>query len=253
MDAELQQRIERRYGRAPCGRVTIRSFDEGVIRTMHAQRIVTDKTAGFGANFFLVGIPGLTQPPDYPGIPVTFFIPDDFFDRYRIPAVVVNRPSIDPALNRWHPGELQYRSPSPGASPVSLVNPLNAEVTQGYTSYVAVPQAMPFDIGYSITIKARNRGQGATGARNQVNDLFTYMASIWQPTTGAVYVQDSEGDVRSYSVQTTYDMEDDVVETTERFIGFTFQLRVEGELDLEPEREFRAVTQWPEIRETVFS
>jgi hypothetical protein len=239
--AEPPGKSDRYNGEAVNGTVTLRSFDDGVVRMMRATLLTPQRTAGFGANYFIQNVPNMTQPPDYPGVPVTFSVPTDIFEEYRIPVVVVQRTSIQPAMQRWHPGAWQYRAPAAGAAPVTFNG------MSGFNRYALVSQAIPFDIDYTIRIIARNRG-GASEAtpRSQANALFMYLISIWQPYS-AVYVEDSIGDIRSYSVTAQYGVEDEVIDVTARTIGFTIDITVEGELDLNQEVEFPSVQQYASI------
>lgn len=243
---------DRIAGRARTGEVGIREFDEGMIYSMGAERVVTQKTAGFGANFFLRNVPRVSQPPDHPGIPVVFGNPEDVFEEYRIPAVILKRDGITPALQRWHPGARQYRAPAEGASPVVVTNPYTGQVVEGYDAYEEMTQAVPFDISYSIRVIARNRGGRNQGnPRNQANAVFMYLAGKFQPH-GAMFLRDTIGDTRTYSTVTEYGIEDETIDVTERFIGFTLDVTVEAELDINPAEVHLAAIQFPSIQVTLY-
>ena len=55
----------------------------------------------------------------------------------------------------------------------------------------------------------------------------------------------------NFSLDVTYGVEDEVLEVTERMIGFTLTVKVEAELDLNPVEIKRGVTQWPTMRESL--
>ena len=243
-DQDLRDRIA---GRARNGRVGIRELDRGVILTMKPELITTSRTAGFGDNYFLTNIPNLSQPPDYPGVPIVFAIPEDVFEEFRIPLVMIRRSDFPPGLNRLHPGARQYRVPAVGASPVSVTNPVTGQVVQGYDRYATVAAPVPFDFSYELRILARNRaGRQRTSPRNQANAVMQYLMEIYKPYT-AVFVEDTIGDVRSYHATATYSTDDELVDVTDRMIGYTINLEVEASLDLYDEVETRAATQFPSM------
>lgn len=240
--AEPSGKLDRYLGNARNGTVTLRSFDEGVIRKMGAVVVRTARTAGFGANYFIQNVPNLSQPTDHPGVPVVFSIPDDVFEEYRLPVVVVQRQDIRPAMQRWHPGAWQYRVPALGASQFTFMG--RTEATRTVLQF----QAVPFDFTYVIRIIARNRGGAEQSSpRNQANALFMHLIRIYQPYC-AVYVEDSVGDIRSYHATAEYGVEDEVLDVTARTIGFTIDLNIEGELDLNQEVEFPSVQQYPTVQ-----
>lgn len=229
---------DRVLGTAPTGSVGLRNFDEGVVETLLPE-LISD-------NYYLTKVPSVHPPPGSPGIPIVFSHPEDLFERYKLPVVVIRRDDLSPALGRWHPGTVTYKAPSVYAEPIEVtLSNTEQTVLRGYSRYEVQQQAVPFDITYTITILARHRGYGkgspgVTGAgspRNQVNQLLDYVMRIYQPY-GQVIVRDSLGDARSYSafMESTSHL-DEVAEVTERVIGFALTLRVEAELDLRDPRD----------------
>lgn len=234
--------LERVLGSAPLGTIGLRNFDEGVVETLGAE--IDEERQ----NYFITdpSIAPLTAPEGLPGIPVTFSHPEDVFERYRLPVIVVRRDDITPAMSRWHPGTKVYRAPAKGARPfeIKLGDPLNPTTVFGFESYEERTQAVPFDITYTISLLARHRGFGPadrrgrrnpTGAgspRTQVNKLLDYCLRIYQPYC-RVDVRDSLGDCRSYEAfMEAISHLDQVPEITDRMLGFALTLRVEAELDL---------------------
>lgn len=233
---------ERVMGIRPKGYVGLRNFDEGVVETMGA---TVDEER---QNYFIMAdkLAPMAPPPGLPGIPVTFSHPEDIFERYRLPVIVVRRDDIAPALQRWHPGAEQWHAPAEGARPVSVEvgDPKFPTTLSGFDRYETQQQAAPFDITYSITIMARHRGFGPAdrkGHRNpsgdgspktQVNQALDYVLRHYQPYT-TVWVKDSLGDNRGYSAfMEAISHLDEVPEVTDRVLGFALTLRVEAELDL---------------------
>jgi hypothetical protein len=232
---------ERTEGRARTGFVNLRSFDEGVVETLGAT--IDEELQNYFLHLPIVETVGFDPPesspfyrgpvdprPGLPGIPVTFSYPEDVFEKYSIPVVLVRREGIDPAMQRWHPGALQYRTPGRGALPTGYRPTPASEVKYGFDRAEQVDQAAPFDLSYTINVVARNRG--APGIRNQANRILDHVLRIYQPYC-EVRLRDSIGDARTYEAfMDGVSPLDEVADVTDRVIGFAVSLRIEGELDL---------------------
>lgn len=197
------------------GIVTLRDFDRGVVETMRAE-VVND-------NYF-IKISGVDPAPGQPGVPVTFAYPEDVYERWKLPAIVLSRDDISPAMQRWHPGALQYSAPAYGAREVTIGGKVD------FSARETMAQAIPLDISYTITILTT--GRGAPGSRAQAGRMLDHVFRIFPPYC-AVYVKDSLGDQRSYSAFTdAVGMLDEVADISDRTIAFAVTLRVEAECDL---------------------
>lgn len=226
---------DRQSGAQRTGTVSLRDFDEGVVETLGA--VVRPDSEG-QPNYWLLALRGvpLTElaaevntPPGMPGIPVTFAFPEDIYEHWRKPGVVVSRDDASPAMNRYHPGAMQYGAPAPNSRPVVV-----AGYGTGYSQRETLAQATPFDLSYTINIIT-------AGSRNNANRILDHVLRIYPPYA-AVYVTDSIGDQRTYSAwMDGVSMLDELVDVSERTIGFAVTLRVEAEFDLAD----------PEIRATV--
>ncbi len=245
----LRDRLE---GRAPTGTVGLRDFDEGVVITMGAELAISSK--GQPVNYFLQ-VPGVKgriarDGTPIPGVPIVFAFPEDVFEKYDFPLIVVRRDDIAPAMSRWHPGTLQYRAPARNAHQVvTSSNPGNpdADDLTGFDSVEELQQAVPYDITYTISIFARNRGSGT----NQANGILNAILRRYQPYS-CVFVKDSLGDGRTYEAfQESISHLDEVPEVVDRVIGFAVTLRVEAELDLSDPEIKRTVTQLAQINYSV--
>jgi len=238
--------------------VALRDFDQGVVETMGG--VVYGNTATGWVeeakltddvnelNYFVV-VSGIDPPPGQPGVPITFSNPEDVYEKFKIPVVLVRRDDITPAMQRWHPGQGQYRAPASEALPV-MVTRRDGTVLRGYDRYEELPQAVPFDLMYTLEISARNRG--SLGIRNQANAIFKHVLKIYPPYC-RVLVKDSVDDVRSYEAfMEGTSVLDELMDITARKIGFGLTLRVEAELDLADPEVRRAVTQDPTIRTRIF-
>lgn len=219
---------DRTLGLAPTGSVTIRDFDQGVVETLGA-KIVGDH--------YLLDIPGIEYPPGIPGIIVTYIVPEELFQSYVIPLITVSRDDLSPAMQRWHPGTLQYRAPAAGSVLKGVRNETN------FAKWEESQQAVPFDLTYTISILTRNRQ-----SRTSANKLLDYVLRIFAPYS-RLLVTDSIGDLRSYECALMgVSPLDEVAEVAERSMGFAVTIQVEGELDLTDPVTNHAVTTEPQVR-----
>lgn len=193
-----------------------------------------------GMNYFIVPSKfrflkdAVSPPPGAPGIPVTFAAPEDVFEKWKVPVIVVRREDFTPAMERWHSkGARQYRAAAEDAVPVE------ARGRTGFDKIEEAEQATPYDFSYSIIVQARHRG--APGIRNQANALLHHILRVY-PTYCAVRVRDSIGDYRGYDAFSEgASSQDDLFEVADRMISFSVSLRVEGELDLSDPMVYRTV------------
>lgn len=202
------------------GTVGIRDFDQGVVTTLGA-------TVHERYNY--ITVPGVDPADGWPGTPVVFADPEDVFQQARLPFVLVRRDDITPAMERWQPAGVQYRTAGLGAMPVSATLPTGL-TAMGFDRMEQLAQAIPYDISYTISVQARHRG--SSDIRNQANAILTYLLRYYPPY-GLVKVTDSILDIRSYAAfNTGVSTLDNIGEVTERIMGYALSIRVEGELDL---------------------
>lgn len=238
---DLRNRYE---GKAPNGTVQLRAFDEGLVLTLGAKKFFsqtsTDSTTpcppegreGTLYPGYFVQIPEVAPPEGYPGVPILWSNPEDVFSKYVIPGFVITRSQILPAMNRWHPGSTQFRSPSPAAQPVTVRGVV------GFDSFVERQQAVPFDIYYTLAIECRER----ESARSVTNAMLLYALQKYPPYS-YLALFDSLGDVRTYDVfMEGVSPLDENQDVTRRRLGFSLSLRIAAELDLTDEQVRRAVT-----------
>lgn len=240
-EAETQALRDRAEGRSRNGIVNLRHFDEGVVTTLGA-------TIDEDTQTYWLTVTGFSGPPGAPidkltneiRCPVVFSIPEDVFAQYEIPIVVVRREGITPSLNRWFPGQLQYRTPAYG-SHKTLAEEGTSNEQLGYDSMEQLQMAVPFDIDYTISLISRFRGVKG-GQRNQAHRILDHVLRIYQPYT-YVKLKDSIGDDRTYeaSMESVTPL-DSIPEVSDRVIGFSLSLRVMAELDLAPTEVYRTVT-----------
>lgn len=223
---------------ARTGDVWVTDFDRGVIETLGA--IVN--TAG--DIYVIENIPGVCPPPDYQGVPVYFAFPDETIDLKILPSFIVRRDDTTPAMSRWHLGNQQYQVPSCGAGAVTITNPRTGDlIASGFSSYEEKAQAVPFDILYTIQIRARYRNN----LKVEAMKMLHYTLKKYPPYT-TVYVKDSNDEHRSYTAfmesPSPLDTRPDVAG---RETNFNVSLRVEAELDLNDPVARQALTSLPTV------
>jgi hypothetical protein len=218
------------------GIVWIDDFDRGVVETLGA----VVNTAG--DTYIVKDIDGVSPPPDREGIPVYFAFPDDTIDTKILPSFVVRRDSISPALSRWHLGLFEYRVPAPGAHEITVKHPVTGNtIATGFDKYEAKDQAVPFDLLYTIQIRARFRNN----LRVEAQRMLRYAMVKYQPYT-RVLVKDSLGDIRSYDAfMESPSAVDTKTDVANRETNFNLTLRVEAELDLNDPIVQTAMSQLP--------
>lgn len=264
---EQKKRLEEtRTGKRRTGMVDLRSFDEGVLRTLRACLLASDGTrldvgsTASDANYYLL-IEGVDPPPGRPGVPVTFAYPEDVYEKHVLPTVVVRRDDISAAMQRWHAGQTSYRVPAYGAQPRTVTLPdVNQTQLTGYDKYEEMPQPEPVDILYTVSILARHRqgirrpdaelqGLGLS-PRQEANRILQYVLTFFH-AYGPLFVKDDLGELRTYEVfREGISMLDDLPEVAGRVVGFAVTLRVEAQLNLAPPTVSRAVTSLPSITYT---
>jgi hypothetical protein len=208
-DPDLEKRLQ---GLEQTGLVTLRDFDRGVAITLRT--VIED-------GLCLLKLPNIDPPPGMSGIPVYMSSPEEMLAKKKLPCVVIQRDSISPAMARWQGvGHQQYNAPALGALPLQLTAP-DGSILTGYNAKEVMGQAMPYDIGYTISIFSFGR---EAQNRLHANRILDHILRVYTPYS-VVYLADSIGDTRTYQAY----MEG--VSVNDRAIGFAVTLRVEAELD----------------------
>lgn len=200
------------------GTVFLEDFDVGLVTTFGAvlKTITLDDEQ---VQDYAVQIPGVTGPDEYDGlVPVIFQEPEDVYQTGFIPHIAISRSAITPAMTRWHPAGKAYQVPAKMAQMVTAqdgsVGPTLNEL-KGY--------AIPHDITYDLHMRGR--------LRQQANNMLRYLGRFYWAYS-VLYFVDNEGDERGYDAYVeSIDNLDEVVEFSDRTLGFTMSIRVEGELD----------------------
>jgi hypothetical protein len=116
-------------------------------------------------------------------------------------------------------------------------------IAQGFDTYELKSQAVPYDLLYTIEIRARYRNN----LKVEGMKMFRYVMSRYQPYT-QVAVTDSLGDTRYYDAFNETETAVDIMPDIEgKEANFNVTLRVEGELDLNDPNKIRVVTSIPNV------
>ncbi len=240
---------DRAEGRSRNGTVSLRHFDEGVVTTLGAT--IDEDTQTYWLTISLIDGPPGAPVDKLTGeirVPIVFSIPEDVFAQYQVPIIVVRREGMTPALNRWMPGQLQYRAPSYNAY-TAVYKKGTVHERRGFDQMDQVQMATPFDIDYTISLISRHRGVKG-GQRNQSHRTLDHVLRIYQPYS-MVKLIDSIGDERTYeATMESVTPLDSIPEVSERIIGFSLSLRVSAEIDLAPTETYRTLLQ-TNIKETL--
>ncbi len=219
---------DRWLGLARNGEVQLYDFDLGVVTTLGAIEQDDPKKGPIG--YFIPEVPNVCPPDGLPGIPVVFAYPEDVLKDFKEPIITVRRDDLSPAMDRWTFSGTQYNGPGVGAIPSTVTR--GSQTKLGWDRTEGRRQAHPYDITYTISIKARFRG--AKGNRSSANALFQHVMQTY-PAYTMVKVYDSLGDFRTYEAfNEGITSLDSIGEVQERELGFAITLRVEAELDLVP-------------------
>ena len=220
LPSERAANLRRALGYERNGEVFVRNVDQGMVETMGG---VVRFQQDVGVNYFL-DVAGVDPPPKMPGIPINWTMPEDVFEKAKLPWIMISRDDVGTAIQRWQPGASKYRVPRVGALPVY------AEGHMGFDGYEEQPQAEPVDLTYTITASTTRRSKFA---KNGLEGLWYYLRKVWKPY-GYVMVKDSIGDIRTYNAfrESEYDATE-VMGVSDRIVAVGLSVRVEAELDNE--------------------
>lgn len=200
------------------GQVFIRSFDEGIMRSMGAYPNKNDH------------FPSYILKVDYPDrsireVSVFFEQPEAAFRLKRYPFISIHREDPSVALERWMGiGQLEYQAP--------LGNPIHinqgGKSVSGYAHYQSQIQAFPFDFNYTISCYDRYEGS----AQSILQKLLKRF-----PPIGKLYVEDSLGGIRTYDclLEGGITNLEELIDPVQRLRGYAISVRVLGEMDLADE------------------
>lgn len=218
-EEEVRQARARWLGTARNGEVDLEHFVEGLILTTGAKLGYLDNRPN--DPFYFVEIPGIsTIGMGVPGVPVSQSYPEDTFNEYQVPLIFFRFDTFDAALERWHPGLLQYRVEDSTAPEIPGSGGLRSRV-------IEKQQDAPYDLSFTLVCEARDR--------HDAGKVLKYLLRIFQPHS-TLFVKDSLGDFRCYYMSTTSGApEDEIFDIAEKSFGFSLPIRIMGELSTAPE------------------
>jgi len=206
------------------GRVNLSDFDRGVVESLGSQLIDIQVEDG-PRKAYAIRVSGLdTNIPAFsPYVPVFFSTPEDVFQPFKYPCVVVRRNDLTPAFDR-SPFYGFQRSPAPNAKAIQTA--AGNKVLSGYSSYVSAVLPTPFNISYDVQIYARTQNVGIV--------LLTRMLQSTRPPFFSVAVYDDLNDRRLYDAgEVSVSSASELADIADRTISWTISFEVRGELDLE--------------------
>jgi len=221
------------------GTVGLKDFDRGMILTLGSQ-LIDIQIDSDTRKAYALSVPSLTTDVPYyaPYVPVFFTIPEDVFQQFRLPCVVVRRNDLTPAFER-SPYYGYQRTVAPDAKKVMIQS--GGKVLTGYNKYVSAPLPTPFDISYDIQVYARTQNTGIP--------LLMSVLKVCRPPFFSVAVFDSLGDKRLYDAgEVSVSDGSELADIADRTISWTISFSIRGELDLEAQTtEDKIVTTLPNI------
>lgn len=198
----------------PTGSVFVRAFDEGVFTTLGGVlRIENQAPVGRDRKGYWID-EVFTAPV---AVPIIFNNPEQIYEYKIYPSYHIRRNDIQPALARWHSVKsFEYVSGVSGYSEIDGVS--------GYSAVEIKPQAWPYDLFYSVVCYARYEHE-AIPMMKRILKTF--------PPYSKIFIQDSLGDTRSYTVFNEGGVQDigDYVDAADRLKAYSVDIRIEGELD----------------------
>lgn len=213
----------------PTGEVFIRNYDEGVMAWFGATvQTVSIPPAGVGAgrnahicerSGYFVDIAGANPTK----VPVIWNNPEQIYEQKIYPSYQISRDSVTAAMQRWHSVlQLEYVA---GVSGTEEVIQVGSQMVSGFRQIEKKAQAIPYDISYTISAYARYEHEALPMLKHILRRF---------PPYSRIFVIDSLGDSRSYTVFSDSDVQDnsEYVDVADRLKSYSISIRVEGELDL---------------------
>ena len=207
--------------------IALRAFDLGLYETLGASlyqyNVDGEPRQVYARDFANVStnIPGLQG-----RVPYFFANPEDVYQEFVMPCVILRRTSVAPAFDRaaWYGYE---RAPDVNAVPIVVTKP-NGETVQGFDKYAEKTSSTPMNISYDVQIMSRTQG-------DFLNIFQSLMMSMRPPffTFGAV---DSLGELRLYDAGPVQISEaSEITSVVDRSISSTISFEVQGEIDFRTE------------------
>ena len=220
--------------------IDLKDFDRGVITSVGG--VLVDITVDDDVRqHYALNCPGLREYPDesnmpqeirplpfFPDnhVPVFFMHPEDVFQAYILPCIIVRRGDLTPAFDR-QPWWGFQRKPTSTARPVRVKVGANTFIN-GFDSYAEKRNPWPWDIGYEVQALARSR--------NDSIPLLKCILRAIRPPWFSVAVLDDQDCRRLYDAgDVTVSDVSELSDIADRTIGWNISFTVRGELDQDDE------------------
>ncbi len=222
---------------AEFGTLGFKDFDRGVVITLGSE-LVDLEIDGDIRQAYAIDCPGLLEYPDgdnlpeelrplpaFPDgmVPVFFVFPEEVFQPYILPCIVVRRGDMTPNFDRapW----FGYQN-KPAADAVTKAVKINGAWVTGPSKTVTREHAVPFDIGYEVQSYAR--------LQNDEVRLLTCILKKMRPPWFSVVVFDSE-DCRGVFDAGPVAVSDvsELAEVADRTIGHSVSFDVRADIHLD--------------------
>ena len=208
------------------GFVFVRDFDLGMARSIIGSKEQTAYKSD--SDRFYVDFPQFpTSPQNEQRATIIFKTPEPTLQWNVFPRIMISRDAVTPALQRWHPISREYMIEAATSQEISIPGPTpDAPPRVGPSQRESKIQAWPFDITY--TIECWHRFDNWALAM-----VFRVMKSF--PPYGMMKLRDSLNEERSYDAfgETGPTQLTEVLSMTDRGAGYSWTVRVTGELDLD--------------------
>lgn len=226
------------------GTVCLQDFDRGVVVTAGGQ-LVDVEVDGDVRQMYALECPGLREYPDQDNmpeqlrqipflpdgfVPVFFAHPEDSFQSYILPCLVVRRSSLIPNFERAPWWGFQ-RKPSCDANPVTVQIGHN-EFVEGFDAYKVKWNPIPFDITYEVQVLAR--------LQLDALPLLKCVLRRFRPPWWSIAVLDDQECRRLYDAgDLSISDISELVDVEDRTIGWNLSFTLRGELDLDDAVEYK--------------
>lgn len=240
------------------GSVWVTDFDRGVVTTIGSVLVDIEIDSDIRQHYVLP-CPGLSEYPDaqnlpeelrplptFPAgtVPVFFIYPEEVFQPWIIPCVVIRRSDITPNFDRapW----FGYQT-KPSSSAKQIAVKINGEWVTGPDKMVVKWNPIPHDIAYEVQVYARLQ-------YDELKLLHCVMKRT-KPPWFTVHVLDDKGCVGGYDAGPVSISDlSELADVADRTIAHSISFEVRAELDLDDEfctpgdgNDYGVLTSLPEV------
>lgn len=220
--------------------ISLRAFDRGVFETLGAE-LHSHSVDGEARSTYARLVHGVTTNIESMDGKVPFFFatPEDVYQSFVLPCVLIRRTSFTPAFERapWYG---YIREPDVNANTFDITRP-DGTVIQGYDKYAIKDSSTPINIGYDVQIYSRTQYDYLM--------IFQALMMIMRPPFFTFGATDTGDCVRLYDAgPVSIADSSEISEVGDRTISSTISFEVQGEIDYRYENNsLPPVTELPNI------